>query len=316
VLGGIEAVIWTDVLQAIVLLFGAVLALYLVVSGVEGGAGAVIAAARDYDKFHMFNWSWDITTNAVWVCVIGQFFTMLYPYTADQTTVQRYLSTADERDAKRAVWTNAALTIPVSIIFFGLGTALWAFFRAHPADLDPNLANDAILPLFIMAEFPIGLKGVIIAGIFAAAMSSLDSSMNSLASVLVNDYYRRFTKGVTEKSALRLARALTLLLGAFGTGLALFLATRDSTSLFNDYLKLLGMAGGGLAGVMALGMLTKRATGPAALTGAVISSILVYYVNLYNLTHFFMHGAVGFLTAFGIGFGLSTIFPGKPRATP
>lgn len=313
VLGGIEAVIWTDVLQAFVLLLGALLALYLVVSGVEGGAAAVIASARDYDKFHMFNWSWDITTNAVWVCVIGQFFTMLYPYTADQTMVQRYLSTADERDAKRAVWTNAALTIPVSLVFFGLGTALWAFFRSHPADLDPNLSNDAILPLFIMAEFPIGLKGVIIAGVFAAAMSSLDSSMNSLASVLVNDYYRRFVTGVTERSALRLARVLTLLLGAFGTGLALFLATRDTTSLFNDYLKLLGMAGGGLAGVVALGMLTRRATGWAALTGAVISSILVYFVNAFNWTHFFMHGAVGFLAAFGIGFGLSTLFPGKRR---
>lgn len=309
VLGGIEAVIWTDVIQAVVLLFGAVLALYLVVTGVDGGVGAIVASAQEYDKFHLFNWSWDITTNAVWVCVIGQFFTMLYPYTADQTMVQRYLSTADLRDARRAVWTNAIMTIPVSLIFFGLGTALWAFFRSHPADLDPNLNNDAILPLFIMAEFPIGLKGIIIAGIFAAAMSSLDSSMNSLASVLINDYYRRFKADVTEISALRLARILTVLLGAFGTGVALFLAELESTSLFNTYLKLLGMAGGGLAGIVALGMLTKRAHGWGAITGAVISSGCVYFVSAYNLTHFYMHGAVGFLVAFGIGYALSTIFP-------
>jgi solute:Na+ symporter, SSS family len=309
VLGGIEAVIWTDVLQAVVLLSGAVLALYLVITGVEGGAGAVIAEAREYEKFHMFNWSWDITTNAVWVCVIGQFFTMLYPYTADQTMVQRYLSTASLRDARRAVWTNAVMTIPVSLIFFGLGTALWAYFRSHPAQLDPNLKNDAILPLFIMAKFPVGMKGVIIAGIFAAAMSSLDSSMNSLASVLVNDYYRRFKAGVTEVTALRLARILTVLLGAFGTGAALFLASRESTSLFNDYLKLLGMAGGGLAGIVALGMLTKRAHGWGAITGAVISSVCVYFVSAFGLTHFYMHGAVGFLVAFGVGYGLSTLFP-------
>ena len=309
VLGGIEAVVWTDVIQAVVLLFGAMLALYLVVSDIEGGMGAAMASAREYDKFHLFNWSWDITTNAVWVCVIGQFFTMLYPYTADQTMVQRYLATADIRDARRAVWTNAVFTIPVSIIFFGLGTALWVFFRTHPADLDPNLKNDAILPLFIMAEFPVGLKGIIIAGVFAAAMSTLDSSMNSLASVLVNDYYRRFTAGANEKTALRLARVLTVLLGAFGTGVALFLTTRDSTSLFDDYLKFLGMAGGGLAGVVALGMLTKRAHGWGALTGAIISSLAVFAVNAYNLTHFFLHGAIGFLVAFGIGYGLSVIFP-------
>ncbi len=309
VLGGIEAVIWTDVLQAVVLLSGAVLALYLVVSGVDGGAVAVVREAQAYDKLHLFNWSWDITTNAVWVCVIGQFFTMLYPYTADQTMVQRYLSTATERDARRAVWTNAIMTIPVSLLFFGLGTALWAFFRSHPADLDPNLKNDAILPLFIMAEFPVGLKGIIIAGIFAAAMSSLDSSMNSLASVLVNDYYRRFVTNVQEKSALRLARVLTVVLGVFGTGAALFLTTLESTSLFDTYLKLLGMAGGGLAGVMALGMLTKRAHGWGAITGALVSSGCVYFVSAYNLTHFYMHGAVGFLVAFGIGYLLSTVFP-------
>jgi len=315
VLGGIEAVIWTDVIQAAVLLSGALLALYLVVSGVEGGAAAVLSEARAYDKFHMFNWSWDITTSAVWVCVIGQFFTMLYPYTADQTMVQRYLSTADIRDARRAVWTNAAMTIPVSLIFFGLGTALWAFFRTHPGELDPNLTNDAILPLFIMAEFPAGLKGIIIAGIFAAAMSSLDSSMNSLASVLVNDYYRRFKAGVAEAEALLLARALTVVLGAFGTGVALYLARSESTSLFDTYLKLLGMAGGGLAGVMALGMLTRRAHGWGAITGAVASGGCVYFVNAWNLTHFYMHGAVGFLVAFGVGYGLSVIFPQGGRGS-
>ncbi len=313
VLGGIEAVIWTDVIQAFVLLFGALLALYLVVTGVEGGAGAVIASAQEYDKFHMFNWSWDITTNAVWVCVVGQFFTMLYPYTADQTTVQRYLSTANLRDAQRAVWTNAVMTIPVSLIFFGLGTALWAFFQSHPGDLDPNLKNDAILPLFIMAEFPVGMKGIIIAGIFAAAMSSLDSSMNSLASVLINDYYRRFKAEVNEVTALRLARVITVLLGAFGTGVALFLATRESTSLFNTYLTLLGLAGGGLAGVVALGMLTKRAHGWGAITGAIVSSACVFLVYYQAWTHSYMFGAVGFLVAFGVGYGLSVVFPAASK---
>ncbi|MCF6286320.1 MAG: sodium/solute symporter, partial [Candidatus Hydrogenedentes bacterium] len=275
VLGGIEAVIWTDVIQAVVLLFGALLALYLVVSNIDGGLSAALATAQDYDKFHTFNWTWDMTTTAVWVCIVGQFFTMFYPYTADQTMVQRYLSTASERDARRAVWTNAILTIPVSFIFFGLGTALWAYFRSHPEQLDPNLKNDAILPLFIMAQFPAGLKGIIIAGVFAAAMSSLDSSMNSLASVFVNDYYRRFKANVTEASALRMARVLTVLLGAFGTVAALILAGMESTSLFSSYLKLLGLAGGGLAGIVALGMLTKRANGTGALIGALVSSVLV-----------------------------------------
>jgi SSS family solute:Na+ symporter len=315
VLGGIEAVIWTDVIQAIVLLLGAILALYLVASGIEGGLGNAVETATAYNKFHMLDWSWDIASATVWVCVVGQFFNMLYPYTADQTMVQRYLSTADIRDARRAVWTNAAMTIPVSLIFFGLGTALWAFFRTHPEDLDPNLQNDAILPLFIMAEFPIGLKGVIIAGVFAAAMSTLDSSMNSLASVFVNDYYRRFKKGVTDVQALRLGRVLTVLLGAFATGAALYLATLQSRSLFDDYLKFLGMAGAGLAAVVALGMLTRRAHSWAALAGALAGTGVMLAVNAYKFTHFFLYPAVGFVVAFAVGYLLSTVFPATKKTS-
>lgn len=313
VLGGIEAVIWTDVIQAIVLLLGALLALFLVSSGIEGGLGHAITMAGEYNKFHMLDWSWDMASATVWVCVVGQFFNMLYPYTADQTMVQRYLSTANVRDARRAIWTNAAMTIPVSLIFFGLGTALWAFFKTHPQDLDPNLKNDAILPLFIMAEFPTGLKGIIIAGVFAAAMSTLDSSMNSLASVFVNDYYRRFKQGVTESDALRLGRFLTLVLGVFGTGAALFLSTLQSRSLFDEYLKFLGMAGAGLAAVVALGMLTKRAHSWAALAGAVVGTLAMLIVNARGLAHFYLYPAVGFVVAFAVGYGLSILIPEKPK---
>lgn len=309
VMGGIEAVIWTDVVQSMVLLSGALMALYLVATNIEGGVAAAFATAVENDKFHTFNWTWDMTTTAVWVCIAGNFFAMLYPYTADQTMVQRYLTAASEGDAKRAVWVNAAFTIPVSIIFFGLGTALFVYFKHHPAQLDPTLKNDAILPLFVMAMFPAGMKGVLISGVFAAAMSSLDSSMNSMASVLVNDYYRRFKSNIDEGQALRVARVLTVLLGALGTGAAWYLAGTQATSLFDSYMKLLGMAGGGLAGVVALGMFTRRAHGAGVLCGAAASSSVVYYVNAHNLTHFYLHGMIGFLVAFGLGYVLSLMTP-------
>lgn len=228
--------------------------------------------------------------------------------------VQRYLTARTERDAKRAVWVNAAFTIPVSVIFFGLGTALFVYFKHHPAQLDPTLKNDAILPLFVMTMFPAGMKGVLISGVFAAAMSSLDSSMNSMASVLVNDYYRRYKDGVTEVQALRAARWLTLLLGSLGTAAAWFLARMPSTSLFDTYMKLLGMAGGGLAGVVALGMFTRRTSGAGALCGAAASGVTVYYVNDLNLTHFYLHGMIGFLVSFGVGYCASLILPRRAAA--
>ena len=308
-LGGIEAVIWTDVVQSIVLLSGAILALYLVATHIEGGVVGAFATAVESDKFHTFNWTWDMTTTAVWVCIVGNFFAMFYPYTADQTMVQRYLSARNENDAKRAVWVNAALTIPVSVVFFGLGTALFVYFKHHPGQLDPTLKNDAILPVFVMAMFPAGMKGVLISGVFAAAMSSLDSSMNSMASVLVNDYYRRFKGEVSEVKALGIARGLTVILGGLGTGAAWYLAGTQATSLFDTYMKLLGMAGGGLAGVVALGMFTKRASGWGVLVGAAVSAMAVYYVNAHNLTHFYLHGMIGFLVSFFVGYAVSLITP-------
>ena len=307
VMGGIEAVIWTDVLQAVVLITGAVIAFIIIVMEVEGGLPAIVATAQSAGKLHTFNWTWDYTVPAVWVCLIGSAFSNLYPSTADQTIVQRYLATASDRDAAKAVWTNALLTIPVSFLFFGLGTVLWVYFKSNPDLLDPDLQNDAILPLFIVERFPVGLKGLVIAGIFAAAMSSLDSSMNSVASVVVNDYYRRFREGVSEEAALRMARVVTVVFGIFGTGAALYLAHLQTASILDTFFTLLGLVGGGLAGIVALGVFTKRANGPGALTGAAVSAGAVWYAQSTSL-HLLLYGMVGFTVAFAVGYAASLVF--------
>jgi len=313
-LGGIEAVIWTDVIQSFVLVFGALLALVLIVLNVEGGPVALIQEAHAADKFHTFNWTLDASVAAVWVVIIGNAFSNLYPATADQTIVQRYLSTADAKTAGRAVWTNALLTIPITFLFFGLGTALWVYFQHHPEQLDPTLQNDAILPLFVVHQFPIGLRGVLIAAIFAAAMSSLDSSINSIASVLVNDYYRRFRRGVGERQAMYAARIITVVFGVIGTLSAIYAAGIDATSLWEPFLMLLNFVGGGLAGIVALGVFTRRAHGIGALVGAAASALAVYAAT-QTAMHFFLHGMVGFLTAFCVGYGSSLVLPGTPRET-
>lgn len=313
VMGGIEAVIWTDVIQTVVLLLGGFVALYLVVVNIEGDWTAWYGEAAAMDKLHMANWTWDPTVDAVWVCIIGSMFALAYPNTADQTIVQRFLTTKTDRDAKKAIWTHALMTVPNSLLFFGLGTALWLYFRHHPAQLDPALGNDAIFPLFIVREFPIGLKGLIIAGIFAAAMSSLDSSINSVASVIVGDYYRRFSAHVSEKRALFLAKAITLGFGVFGTLTAIYLASLDTRSLFDEYLKILGLVGGGLAGMLALGVFTKRVGGAAAVAGAVVSAVVMMLV-LRTPISFLLHGMVGFLTAYAVGYGASFVLPNRKAA--
>jgi len=138
VLGGIEAVIWSDVLQVVVLLGGAVLSLVIIALKTENGFAGIISTASANGKFHIANLTWDWTTTALWVVIVGNLLNQLIPYTADQTVVQRYLTTSDEKQAAKSIWTNAILTIPASLIFFGLGTALFVFYKANPGSLEPR----------------------------------------------------------------------------------------------------------------------------------------------------------------------------------
>ena len=315
VLGGIEAVIWTDVLQVIVLMGGALLSLFIVAANVDGGFGGIVSTGYANAKFHTFTWSWDYTITAVWVVFIGNLFITLGPYTTDQAVIQRYLTTPDEKSAARAIWTNAALAVPSALLFFALGTALWVFYKTHPNMLNPALEKtDSILPWFVATQLPVGVAGLVIAGLFAAAMSSLDSSMNSMATAIVTDFYRRFKPGVDDHRCLNLARWLTVILGAFGTGTALYMARVDIPSLWDLFTKVLGLLGGSLSGLFALGVFTRRANGAGGLVGAVVSAAVLFLVQQYTQVHFFLYALVGVVTCFVVGYLASLIIPVKAKS--
>ncbi len=224
VLGGIEAVIWTDVLQTVVLLGGGVISLILIAGDLEGGFGTIYSMAAAEEKLTAFTPGWSVATTAVWVVVVGKLLEQFVPYTADQAVVQRYLTTPDEKEAARAVWTNTVLAAPASLLFFGLGTALWAFYRSHPDRLTPLARHEQIFPWFIVEQLPAGVSGLVIAGLFAAAMSTLDSSMNAMATAITTDFCRRFKPGLSDHHSLNLARWLTVLLGVVGTGSGVLIA--------------------------------------------------------------------------------------------
>jgi len=310
-LGGIEAVIWTDVFQVAVLLGGALLSLVIIASRVEGGVAHIADVALQENKFNIVNLTWDYATASVWVIFLGNLFSNLIPYSADQTVVQRYLTTPSEKQAAGAIWTNAAMTLPVATVFFFLGTALYVFYRAHPHRLHSDLATDAILPWFIVHELPGGVAGLVVAAIFAAAMSSLDSSLNSMATVLVTDFYHRFRPSATDRARLWLARISTILLGVLGTGCALIMATYPIKSLWDLFLILLGLLGSGLAGIFALGIFTRRATGVGAMSGLFSSTGTLCLVRQCTRVHFFLYGAIGITTCVGVGYLASLILGGR-----
>lgn len=307
VLGGIEAVIWTDVLQVIVLLAGAVLCFVMILGNIDGGWGTFIRVGSEHAKFHTFNLSPSLTTASIWVVVIGQALNNLMPYTGDQAVIQRYLATPDVRQARRAVWLNGLMTTPITLLFFSLGTALFVFYHEHPEKLSPLTTVDGVLPWFIASELPPGLAGLLLAAIFAAAMSSLDSSMNSVATAITTDFLRRWMPSKPEGYFMKWARGLTLGLGLFATLAAVFLAQSGQTSLFDNFLKLMGLLGGGITSFFLLGVFSKRANPAGVLIGAACSTGLLAWVQATELIHFLMYAAVGVGGGVALGYFFSLL---------
>ena len=313
VLGGIEAVVWTDVLQAIVLLGGGLLCLVIMIFGVDGGLSTIFSLGMADDKFKVIHWGWDYTTSTIWVLVIGNLFINLVTYTSDQVVVQRYLTTRDEKSAADSIWMNAAIVLPETIVWFLLGTALYVFYKLTPELLSPNLPTDSIFPHFISQQLPSGITGIVIAALFAASMSTLDSGLNSVSTAVVTDFYARFRPESTDVVRLRLARWLTAGLGLIATVTAATMATYEIQSLWDLFMRMLGLLSSGMAGLFAVGMFTRRANGRGALIGAVISAAVIYWVQTHTAVSFFLYAAIGLLTCFAAGYVASVLLPDRPK---
>ncbi len=303
-MGGVEAVIWTDTIQTIVLLGGAILALILLLSGVDGGVSGFWTVSMDADKFRIANFHWDVTSAqiALWVIIIGGIGQNISSYTADQAVVQRYMTTADQKLAARAIWTNAALAIPASLIFFGMGTALFAYYHSHPEKLDPTITTDQIFPLFIATEMPIGLAGLIVAGIFAAAQSTVSTSMNSTATAIVTDFMRPFDACRSERGYLNAARLITVAMGVLGTLIGLLFVDPDIKSLFDAFLMVIGLFMGVLGGLFVLGVMTRRANANGALAGALIGAIVMLCLWMFTKVNGYIYTASGITACFITGY--------------
>ncbi len=272
-LGGMKAVIWTDVLQVFVMLGGAFFAIGYVIYSIDGGAPEFFRIAMADNKMKTFDWTLDLTQATVWGFM---FFAIieLITYPKDQVMMQRALSTKSAKEAGWSMWTLGAIVVPGSLTFFAIGTALYVFYQQHPERLNPLLSVDATFPLFIAAELPVGITGLIIAGIFAASMSTLSSCMNSVATLVSVDFYERFSKRATDKKSMRLAEWVTVIAGVIGVGTAVLLALFDIKSAFDAWFALQAVLGGGFAGCYGLGMFTRRANWQGAVIGVIASVII------------------------------------------
>lgn len=315
VLGGVEAVIWTEVVQVIILLGGALLSLVLLPLRMGTSTGAAWASVTDNAKLKLLDLNFDLSSPTLWVVLIGGLALNLTVYGTDQTVVQRYLTTKDERTAANSLKLGAWMTLPSTIIFFSLGTLLYLFYQQHPEKVNIALdSQDTIFPWFIVNELPNGISGLVITAIFAAAMGSLNGSVNAVSTVFVNDFYRKVFPAKTEKNYLLAARASTLLVGIFGTVIALVMAGTGIVSLWDQFNTILGLFTGGIAGLFVLGIFTHRANAFGAAAGLIASGIFQYLVYRYTNINLLMYALTGLVSCAVFGY-LFSLVAGQSKNT-
>lgn len=294
-IGGLEAVIWTEVCQAIIKTMGACLVLYLVLSKI--GVDQVFTLAQKENKFSLGSFQLHFSESSFWVVFLYGFFINLGNFGIDQNYVQRYHSAANEQDAARSIWLCVWYYVPVSALFFFIGSCLYAYYNIFPALLQPLIQKvaldkqiaignihiadyaDSIFPYFIKTEIPTGLLGLLVAAILSAGMSAVSNGINSAATVLVKDI---FPKGIQNRfSELQIIKASIIAMGAIGMLVAWVMV--GSKSLLDVWWKLAGALAGGMLGLFLLGLLAgkgKLSYAPLALSMGVMAIIAISFPDL------------------------------------
>jgi SSS family solute:Na+ symporter len=257
-LGGMEAVIWTDVVQSVIMIGGLAFCAVSLSWRIFTGPDPLVGAAVEAHKFSLGSWDLSLSARTIWVMIIYGVTENLRNLLADQNFVQKYSSVPTERQARRSIWLAMLIYIPMTAVFLYIGTALFAFYAPGGAPLDTGITKgDEVFPYFIATRLPVGLKGLVLAAVAAAAMSTVDSALNCSATVLLVDFYKRYVNPqVTERASLLCLRATTVLWGLLGTGFALLMIR--ARSALDVWWQISGIFGGGILGLFLLSLLRVR----------------------------------------------------------
>jgi SSS family solute:Na+ symporter len=339
VLGGMAAVIWTEVIQGIIKTLGALLILYLVIKQIPGGFSKVMEIAKADNKLSLGSASLNFTQPTFWVVLLYGFFINLNNFGMDQNYIQRYHTATSEKQAAKSVWLCVVMYVPVSLLFVVIGTSLYSFYQLQPDLINPvkmqlaaeklgalatpeqiqNLAltfkpadyADKVLPRFMVTQVPTGLLGLLVAAILSAAMSTISSNMNASATVFTVDIYKKyFRPGITDKQHLFSLHLATVIFGLIG--LSAGLAMIGAKSLLDTWWKLSGIFAGGMLGLFLLGFISRQTKNAAAVTATIIGVLVILWMTfsenisdqyrfVRNSLHSNMIIVVGTLTIFLAG---------------
>jgi SSS family solute:Na+ symporter len=344
VLGGIEAVIWTEVVQAIVKTFGALLIVYLIIHEMPDGFSKIIEIGQANDKFSLGTFKPTFVESSFWVVLLYGFFINLNNFGMDQNYVQRYHTTSSNKEASKSLWLCVWLYIPASLLFFIIGSCLFAYYQVHPElitllkhqvaleklpngsptelkaimeTLQPADYGDKVMPHFMVTKIPAGLMGLIVSAILSAAMSTISSGMNASATVFSVDIYQRyFKKDLNEKQHLRLLHLATVVFGLLGMGTGI--AMIGVKSVLDVWWQLSGIFAAGMLGLFLLGIISKKSQNQEAILATIIGILVIIwmtfsaslpdeYAYLRNPLHKNMIIVVGTLTIFLVGIILTKL---------
>ncbi len=309
VVGGMEAVIWTEVVQAILITVGALLIIYLIIADMPGGVSAIIKIGQRDDKFSLGSFTGGLDKSTFWVILLYGFFINLNNFGMDQNYVQRYHTAKSSGEASKSVWLSVWFYVPVSFLFFIIGTCLYAYYQVHPellesiryqtalsklpasaspesisqlaSTLSPSDYGDKVVPHFMVSRIPAGMLGLIISAILAAAMSTISSGMNASATVFTEDIYKRYLKkDISDRQNLKVLRIGTVAAGLLGMGAGVSMI--GIKSILDIWWQLSGIFAGGILGLFLLGIAGHRTKNVEAVTATIIGLLVILWMTFSN----------------------------------
>lgn len=301
ILGGMEAVIWTEVAQGIIKTIGAFVILWIVISEMDNGVTDIIKIGNLENKFSLGSFKiTDFTNSTFWVVFLYGIFINLNNFGVDQNYVQRYHAAKSEREGARSIWLCVYWFLPVTVVFFFIGTALFAYFQQNPdlllavkqqvsaekgvsiEALVPTDYSDRVLPYFMVTKVPHGLLGLIIAAILSAAMSTISSGMNSSATVFLKDIYQRYIdKNITPKKEMLVLYIATSTVGVMAITAGIFMI--GVKSILDMWWQLAGIFSGGMLGLFLLGNLSKANNAASKMATAIGILVILWMTFSYLL---------------------------------
>jgi len=326
-IGGIEAVIWCEVIQGFLLMAGGLVCIAVLLFRPEGGPVAVVSDAWQNKKFFFGPYNIDFVNLTFIVMALNGIFYAIQKYGTDQTIVQRFLVAKSDREAEKAALIGVVLCVPVWALFMFIGTSLWSYYDITKAALPADVAAhpDKIFPYFIVDQLPIGVTGLILAALMSAALSSLDADLNCLSAVIVEDYYRKAKPNSTDRQRLILGKIAVAVCGISAMIIASLYVVYSKKGVLGTVFGLYAILSGGIAGLFLLGFFTTKTNRKGCYVGIIACILFTAYafltkqgivdlnkifgVNYLNFTHHkYMLGVYSHIVLFGVAYIASLFF--------